>query len=78
MSDLGKLPDNVVALGGYTTLDIDPNRVLEYNKSEDLDRVLIIMTDKDGVLAVASSYSGGPDLLWDLEKAKQWLMEATE
>lgn len=65
--------DNVIPFDGYTTLDIDPDSVLENNKGE-FSRVMVIGWGKEnGELVVASSFSSGPDLMWLLQRAQHRL-----
>lgn len=63
--------DNVVRLPVDTTLDIPVERVLEGALGAELESVIIIGRDANGDLYLASSKSYKPDLLWDVEAAKQ-------
>lgn len=65
---------NVIDLGVITTLDLNPDRVLEAAK-ERLEYVVIVGFDKDGDFYFASSRSDGGDCIWVLEMAKKQLLE---
>lgn len=68
---------NVVELDTVTTLDIDPNRIL--NKALDnLDYVVVLGWDKGGEFYFASSKSDGGECLWLMELAKKNLLEIIE
>jgi hypothetical protein len=59
----------VVDLPVITTLDLDPDRLLQKAIGK-LDRVIIIGVDKDGYEYFASSVSDGGSIVWDIERAK--------
>lgn len=65
---------NVVIFPGITTLDLDPDRVLESALGK-LDGVVVVGFDKDGQEYFASSYADGGDVLWLFERAKKKLLE---
>ena len=67
--------DNVIPFNGCTTLDIEPDEVLENNKGEFSHVLLMGWSKEDGALIVASSFTGGSDLLWLMECAKQRLFD---
>ena len=67
-------PDNVIPLGGVTSLPIDPDRVLNASISK-MDKVFIIGEKKDGEFYFASSEPDGGFILWYMELAKKRLMQ---
>ena len=71
---MNKKTNNVIELDVITTLDLDPERIL--NKAHDkLDDVVILGYDKNGEFYFASSISSGPEVLWLLENLKKLLLE---
>lgn len=64
---------DVVDLPVITTLDLDPDRLLQKAIGK-MQRVLIIGIDKDGEEYFASSVADGGTVLWDMERAKFKLM----
>lgn len=68
---------DVVAFTGETTLDIDPDRVLEAAIGK-LDRVIIMGATKDGEEYLAQSCSDITVAVWDLERAKLVLLRSFE
>lgn len=66
--------DNVIELGGTTTLDISPDQVLEKAVGEVSD-VMVIGKDNDGYNYFASSTPDIGKMLLYLERCKQALME---
>lgn len=64
---------NVADLTVITTLDMDPDRVLQQAVGK-MDEVVIIGFDKDGNEYFASSKSDAGDILFHLERAKHKLM----
>lgn len=66
--------DNVVYLDISTTEDIPVERVLESAKEADLERVMVIGINNEGYY-VASSFSSGAVLLWDLEIARKRILD---
>lgn len=68
--------DNVVSFTGITRLDGDPERILKAAMKAGLEGVVILGYDADGAEYFASSYAGGPDVLWLLERCKIALLDA--
>ena len=66
---------NVIDWPGITTLDLEPDKVLQGAKNQ-LDDVLVLGWDKDGLLWISGSKAKKADALWLLECAKQSLLEA--
>lgn len=64
---------NVIMFDGITTLDRNPDLILEEAKGE-LDSVLILGWDKDGEQYIGSSIADGGDMLWLMENAKLKLL----
>jgi hypothetical protein len=59
----------VIAFTGDSTLDFDPDRVLELAKGK-LTRVSVIGVDKDGCEYAGFSSTDPGAILWDIERAK--------
>ncbi len=68
---------NVLLLDVDTRLDYDPDLILDIPKGQ-LETCTIVGRHKDGTFYIISSMTDDKDLLWDLEKAKQYLMKETE
>lgn len=67
---------NVIELPVITTLDLDPDRVL--NKAiGQLEYVVLIGYTKDGEFYFASNKSDGADAVWVMEMAKKRLLDIT-
>lgn len=71
------IESNVVDLNVITTLDLDPDRLLQKALGK-MDRVIIIGVDKDGDEYFASSCSDGGTAIWDMERAKLKLMRLAD
>ena len=65
--------NNVVTLPVTTTLDLDPDRVLEEAKGK-LEHCVIIGYTKDGGEYFASSIADAGTVAWLMDKAKLKLM----
>lgn len=65
----------IVSLDTVTSLDLDPDRVLEAAVGEFPEGVVVIGYDSDGEFNFCSSISDGPEALWLLELAKKRLLE---
>lgn len=63
----------VVDFPGITTLDIDPDRILQCAIGK-MDQVVLIGWDKDGQEYFSSSVSDGGTVLWHMERAKLQLL----
>ncbi len=66
--------DNIIQFRGVTKLDIQPNNVLK-GAVDKLDHVFIVGYDLEGEFYFASSMADGGDVLWLMEKAKNFLMD---
>jgi len=64
----------VIDFNGITTLDLDPQRVLDAAKNEELEGVVILGYTKDGDIYFASSYADGGEVNWLLDKCKLALL----
>ncbi len=64
---------NVIPIGGYTRLDIDPDKVLDGAK-ENLETVLVLGDCEDGEFYCAASTSDKNKLLFMIELFKFKLM----
>ena len=67
-------PSNVVYLPCITTLDVDPEHVLECAQDK-LNAAVVIGEDKEGNLYFASSMGDDAHTLWFLEQAKRFLLK---
>ena len=67
-------PNNVFHLDVDTRLDYDPDIILDMSMGK-LTTCTIIGMGKDGKPYLVSSMTDDKDLLWDLHKAIQYLME---
>jgi len=67
--------DNVINFPGLTTLNIDPDKVIEAAKGK-LEMVVIVGYDKDGFEYFASSDPDGPEILWILQRASTGILNA--
>lgn len=67
---------DIVNLNTVTTLDIDPDRVIDSLKDADLEGVVVLGYTSDGEEYFASSYADGGDVLWLLERLKLQLLNA--
>ncbi len=63
----------VIPFGGITTLDLDPDQVLENCKGE-LEGVVLLGWDKKGEMFFSSTYADGGTVLWLLEQCKTRLL----
>ena len=66
------MSDNVIPFNGITSLDIDPDMVLDEAKG--LESVIVIGYTKDGEEYFASSVADGGEVLWQLERSKLKLL----
>ncbi len=63
----------VLPLGNVTTIDLDPDVVLENNKGQ-LEGFIFAGYDKDGEIVMGSTYADGGTVLWLLEKMRKQLL----
>ena len=66
----------IISFRGLTKLDLDPDQLLENNKG-DLKNVVILGYDHEDKFIFASSMADGGDVLWMLELAKLKLYKIT-
>ena len=64
----------VIDFNGITTLDLDPQRILDAAKKEELEGVVILGYTKDGDIYFASSYANVPEVNWLIDKCKDTLL----
>lgn len=72
------LADNVQIFPGITNQDFTADVMLEAATGQGLQSAVIVGWDAEGELFFSSSVSGGPEVLWLLEKAKAALLAAGE
>jgi len=63
----------IIPFRGVTTLDLDPDQVLENAKGE-MEGVVLLGWDKAGEMFFASTYADGGTVLWLLEQCKTRLL----
>lgn len=63
----------VVDFTGITTLEIDPDRILQSAIGK-MEQVVLIGWDKNGQEYFSSSVSDGGTVLWHMERAKLQLL----
>lgn len=68
---------NVIRLPCVTTLDLDPDVILEEAAGK-LKTVVILGYDQDGEEYFASSVADGGTVIWLMEKCKKALLEVGE
>lgn len=68
--------DNVTPLKTYTTLGIDPDKILKAAIGE-VNPVLIVGDDQEGLLYMASSVADKGEILLLLERARLFLLMNT-
>ena len=62
---------------GMTTLDLDPNQILEEAKGE-LETVFVVGRDMEGMLYVASNTANVGEMMLLMEQAKAHLLRALQ
>ena len=67
------MPDTIVPFTGITTLDLDPDQLLDRAKGE-LEDAIIIGFATDGSFYFASSLADAGEAIFRLERAKHLLM----
>ena len=68
----------VVPFTGITSLDLDPERVIEEARKVGLKECVIIGFDADGEEYFAASVSDAGQVTWHLERAKWRLMRQVD
>jgi hypothetical protein len=68
------MTDNVVNFPGITTLDMDPERIMEGARKANLSDIVILGYDQAGDEWFASSVADGAEVLWLLERLKLQLL----
>jgi hypothetical protein len=71
------MSNNVIDLPVVTTLNLDPDRVLNKAIGE-LKEVIIVGYDKDGKEYFSSSVADGGDVIWLLERMKLKLLRTAD
>jgi hypothetical protein len=65
----------VIRFTGITTLDLEPEVILDSAKEAGLEGVVVLGFREDGSEYFASSYADGGTVLWLMEKLKKQLLE---
>lgn len=68
------MTNNVIDLPVITTLNLDPDRVLENLKGQ-LEGFVLMGYDKEGEEFFSSTYADGGEVLWLIERLKKQLLE---
>ena len=71
------MTSDVLDFPGITTLDLDPDRILEGAKGQ-LESVVVIGFDHEGMEYFASSKADGGHSLWLLERFKLQLLRQAD
>lgn len=66
----------IVSFRGVTSLDLDPDQVLEANKGK-FKHLILLGYDHDDDFTVSSTIADGGDAVWMLELAKIKLFKIT-
>jgi hypothetical protein len=69
---------NVINFRGITRLPLDPARVIGAAVEVEFERVMIIGLTKDGQEYFAASDPDGGCALWDMERARYFLMKIAD
>lgn len=75
---VGDSMENVVLFPGITTLDIEPQRVIDSAAEAGLTDVVVLGYDKNGDEYFASSVADGAEVLWLLERLKLKLLRIAD
>ena len=65
---------NILSFEGITTLDLDPDMVLQNNIGK-LEGFVLVGYTKDGKEYICSTFGDNPTILWLLERAKKQILE---
>ena len=68
---------NILSFEGITTLDLDPDFVLQNNIGK-LEGFVLVGYTTDGKEYTCSTYGDTPTILWLLERAKKQLLESAD
>jgi hypothetical protein len=68
----------IVNLNVVTTLDLNPERVLDAAKAAKLTGVVVIGWDADGIEYMKSSIADGGEVCWLIERYKYRLMSGVD
>jgi hypothetical protein len=68
---------NILSFEGITTLDLDPDMVLQNNIGK-LEGFVLVGYTSDGKEYTCSTYGDTPTILWLLERAKKQLLESAD
>jgi hypothetical protein len=72
-----KKMSNILSFEGVTTLDLDPDMVLQNNIGK-LEGFVLVGYTSDGKEYTCSTYGDTPTILWLLERAKKQLLESAD
>lgn len=72
------MTDNVISFRGISSLDLNPNRVLQEAINDDLQYVVIMGFRKDGSEYFKTSVADGGDVLWIMERSKLKLLRTVD
>lgn len=69
---------NVVDFPGISTIDLEPQRIIEKSLNAKLTDVVVIGYDSEGNEWFASSIADGAEVLWLLERLKLQLLRLAD
>ena len=69
---------NVVDFPGITTIDLEPERIIEKAREAKLTDVVILGYDTDGNEWFASSITDGAEVVWLIERLKLELLRLAD
>jgi len=69
---------NIVIFNGITSLDYEPEQILNAAIEKGLSQAVVIGYDEDGEFYFSSSLADGGDVIWLLEMAKKKLLEIVD
>lgn len=68
---------NILSFEGITTLDLDPDLVLQNNIGK-LEGFVLVGYTTEGKEYLCSTYGDTPTILWLLERAKKQILESAD
>lgn len=68
---------NILSFEGITTLDLDPDLVLQNNIGK-LEGFVLVGYTSEGKEYLCSTYGDTPTILWLLERAKKQILESAD
>lgn len=69
------MTDKILQFSGVSYAPLPPAKILVEAKKADLDEVLVVGVDKEGLFYFGSSNSNCGDLMWLLKNCEKYLMD---